>query len=65
MPPTQTPAFSPPPTNSASRHVHLAIGTDIPNMHRTADGAALGSATYLDFRLFCSLVQQMHPAASI
>jgi len=41
--------------------VHLAIGTDIPNMHRTADGAALGSATHLDFRLFCSLVQQMHP----
>jgi len=45
--------------------VHLAIGTDIPHMHRTADGAALGSATHLDFRLFCSLVQQMHPAASI
>src|SRR6266404_4244414 len=41
--------------------VHLAIGTDIPHMHRTADGAALGSATYLDFRLFCSLVEQMHP----
>src|ERR1700738_1215308 len=41
--------------------VHLAIGTDIPNMHRTADAAALGSATHLDFRLFCSLVQQMHP----
>jgi hypothetical protein len=41
--------------------VHLAIGTDIPHMHRTADGAALGSATHLDFRLFCSLVQQMHP----
>jgi hypothetical protein len=41
--------------------VHLAIGTDIPHMHRTADGGALGSATHLDFRLFCSLVQQMHP----
>src|ERR1700686_196507 len=41
--------------------VHLAIGTDIPHMHRTADGAALGSASHLDFRLFCSLVQQMHP----
>src|SRR6266436_4687256 len=41
--------------------VHLAIGTDIPHMHRTADGAALGSATHLDFRLFCSLVEQMHP----
>src|ERR1700688_3371529 len=41
--------------------VHLAIGTDIPHMHRTADGASLGSASHLDFRLFCSLVQQMHP----
>lgn len=41
--------------------VHLAIGTDIPHMHRTADGAALGSASHLDFRLFCSLVEQMHP----
>jgi hypothetical protein len=41
--------------------IHLAIGTDIPHMHRTADGSALGSATHLDFRLFCSLVQQMHP----
>jgi len=41
--------------------IHLAIGTDIPHMHRTADGASLGSATHLDFRLFCSLVQQMHP----
>jgi len=41
--------------------IHLAIGTDIPHMHRTADGAALGSATHLDFRLFCSLVQQMQP----
>jgi hypothetical protein len=41
--------------------IHLAIGTDIPHMHRTADGAALGAATYLDFRLFCALVEQMHP----
>ncbi len=41
--------------------VHLAIGTDIPHMHRSADGAALGAATHHDFRLFCALVQQMHP----
>jgi hypothetical protein len=41
--------------------VHLAIGTDIPHMHRAADGAALGAATHHDFRLFCALVQQMHP----
>jgi len=41
--------------------VHLGIGTDIPHMHRTADGAALGSASYLDFRLFCALVEKMQP----
>jgi len=39
--------------------VHLAIGTDIPHMHPSADGAALGAASHLDFRLFCALVQQM------
>ena len=41
--------------------VHLAIGTDIPHMHRSADGAAMGAATHHDFRLFCALVKQMHP----
>lgn len=41
--------------------VHLAIGTDIPHMHRAADGAALGAATHYDFRLFCGLVKKMHP----
>ena len=40
--------------------VHLAIGTDIPHMHRSADGAALGAATHHDFRLFCALVKQMN-----
>jgi hypothetical protein len=39
--------------------VHLAIGTDIPHMHPSADGAALGAASFHDFRLFCALVQQM------
>ena len=39
--------------------VHLAIGTDIPHMHPAADGAALGAASFLDFRLFCALVQKM------
>jgi hypothetical protein len=41
--------------------VHLAIGTDIPHMHRAANGAALGAATHHDFRLFCALVKRMHP----
>ncbi len=41
--------------------IHLAIGTDIPHMHPAASGAALGAATHYDFRLFCALVNQMHP----
>ncbi len=41
--------------------IHLAIGTDIPHMHPAADGLSLGAATFLDFRLFCALVKQMHP----
>jgi hypothetical protein len=41
--------------------IHLAIGTDIPHMHPAANGAALGDATHHDFRLFCALVQKMHP----
>jgi hypothetical protein len=41
--------------------VHVAIGTDIPHMHRSADGAALGAATHHDFRIFCALVKRMHP----
>jgi hypothetical protein len=41
--------------------VHLAIGTDIPHMHPTASGPALGTATLYDFRLFCALVKEMHP----
>jgi hypothetical protein len=41
--------------------IHLAIGTDIPHMHPAANGAAFGDATHHDFRLFCALVQQMHP----
>jgi len=39
--------------------VHLAIGTDIPHLHPSAEGAALGAASLHDFRLFCALVQQM------
>ena len=44
--------------------VHLAIGADIPHMHPAADGASLGAATHYDFRLFCALVQQMHPGGA-
>lgn len=36
--------------------VHVAIGTDTPHTHPTADGAAIGAATHRDFRLLCRLV---------
>jgi len=39
--------------------IHLAIGTDIPHMHPSVDGAALGAASLHDFRLFCALVERM------
>jgi hypothetical protein len=39
--------------------VHLAIGTDIPHIHPSAEGCALGTATQTDFKLFCALVGQM------
>ncbi|MGL4207887.1 MAG: hypothetical protein ACRCTY_00720 [Candidatus Adiutrix sp.] len=35
--------------------VHAAVGTDVYNIHPTADGASLGAATMNDFRLFCRL----------
>jgi hypothetical protein len=42
--------------------IHLAIGTDTPHVHRSAEGAALGAATLHDFRLFCALIKQMQPS---
>jgi hypothetical protein len=34
--------------------VHLALGTDIFHVHPAADGAALGAASFRDFRLLCA-----------
>jgi hypothetical protein len=39
--------------------VHVAIGTDIVHIHPTADGAAIGAASYYDFQLFCRLVSTL------
>lgn len=36
--------------------VHVAVGTDTPHTHPAADGAAIGSATHRDFRLFSRIV---------
>jgi hypothetical protein len=45
--------------NSTPVTVHVAIGTDTPHTHPTADGGALGRATHHDFRLLCSLVKDI------
>jgi len=39
--------------------VHVAIGTDIVHMVPVADGAKIGAATMVDFRLACSLVASL------
>src|SRR5215472_7188040 len=40
--------------------VHVAIGTDTPHTHPAADAAAIGAASYRDFRLFCTLVAELN-----
>lgn len=40
--------------------VHVAIGTDIIHQHPSADGAALGQTTFIDFRIFVSEVSNLN-----
>jgi len=37
----------------------VAVGTDTPHTHPSADGAAIGKATHRDFRLLCSIVREL------
>jgi hypothetical protein len=39
--------------------VHVAIGTDIIHMHPDADGSAIGSGSFTDFKLFTSVVSDL------
>ena len=39
--------------------VHVAIGTDIIHQHPTANGAAIGAASFTDFRLLTALVKEL------
>ncbi|MBI1760701.1 MAG: hypothetical protein HYR56_04620 [Acidobacteria bacterium] len=39
--------------------VHVTLGTDIIHLHPHADGAALGAASYQDFKLFAALVKDL------
>ena len=40
--------------------VHVAVGTDTPHTHPTADGTAIGGTTHHDFRLLCSLARGLN-----
>ena len=39
--------------------VHVAIGTDIIHQHPSCDGAAIGKATYQDFKIFTESVSRL------
>lgn len=39
--------------------VHVAIGTDIIHFHPSADGASIGKASHLDFRIFAGLISRL------
>jgi len=45
--------------NSTPVTVHVAIGTDTPHTHPAADGAAIGSTSLRDFRLFAAYVKDL------
>ena len=39
--------------------IHVAIGTDIIHQHRFANGAAIGEASFIDFRIFTSIITNL------
>jgi len=39
--------------------VHVAMGTDIIHFHPGVDGASIGKASHLDFRIFAGLISQL------
>ena len=39
--------------------VHVAIGTDIVHMHPSADGGAIGKASYNDFKIFAGVIREL------
>lgn len=44
--------------------VHVALGTDTVHMHPEADGAAIGAATLIDFRILSGVVADMTAAGA-
>lgn len=40
--------------------VHIALGTDIIHQHKSANGEALGGASYRDFKIFTEQIKRLH-----
>jgi len=40
--------------------IHVAIGTDIIHQHPAADGAAIGTASFYDFKLLSAIVAELN-----
>ncbi|MFC1884366.1 hypothetical protein ACFL2O_06335 [Thermodesulfobacteriota bacterium] len=45
--------------------VHVAVGTDIIHAHPSADGAAIGKTSHMDFRIFAGLVSELQEGVFI
>ena len=45
--------------------VHVAIGTDVIHMHPSTDGAAIGEASYRDFKIFSSIISKLEDGVYI
>jgi len=45
--------------------VHVALGTDIVHQHPNVDAAAIGTASYLDFKVFAQQLTALRPGAVV
>lgn len=45
--------------NNIPATVHIAIGTDIIHIHPSADGSAIGKGSFIDFKIFTSLISEL------
>jgi len=58
-PDAQTSVFATAYRNQIPATIHVAIGADIVNCHPMFDGAVVGQASQIDFKIFCQTVTRM------
>lgn len=49
--------------NGVPATVHIAVGTDIIHVHPNASGAAIGAASFNDFKLYCGGISGLTPGS--